>query len=95
MDGLGAGVCGCARSPADEANRLVGWTLVDEMNDPVGNAYSGMPARLYLIDSDGKVAYKIGRGPFGFKPGELEQALVMMILEQQLKAVPPILNAEQ
>lgn len=69
--------------------------VVDEMNDPVGNAYSGMPARLYLVDSDGKVAYKSGRGPFGFKPGELEQSLVMMLLDQQLKTVPPTVNAEQ
>lgn len=64
--------------------------VVDEINDPVGNAYSGMPARLYLIDTEGKVAYKSGRGPFGFKPGELEQALVMSLLDQQLKAAPPI-----
>ena len=43
--------------------------LVDELDDRVGHAYSGMPDRLYLIDQDGKVAYKGGRGPFGFKPG--------------------------
>jgi thiol-disulfide isomerase/thioredoxin len=55
--------------------------LVDEINDPVGNAYSGMPGRLYVIDPKGKVAYKSGRGPFGFKVGELEQALVMSLLE--------------
>ncbi|HUY89484.1 MAG TPA: deiodinase family protein [Pirellulales bacterium] len=64
--------------------------VVDEINDPVGNAYSGMPARLYLIDCEGKVAYKSGRGPFGFKPGELEQALVLLLLDQQLNSAPPI-----
>ena len=37
--------------------------LVDELNDPVGHAYSGMPARLYVIDGRGMVAYKSGRGP--------------------------------
>lgn len=56
--------------------------LVDEINDPVGTAYSGMPSRLYVIDLDGKVAYKSGRGPFGFKPGEMEQALVMTLLSR-------------
>lgn len=56
--------------------------LVDELHDPVGNAYSGMPARLYVIDPDGKVAYKGGRGPFGFKSGEMEQALVMTLLDR-------------
>jgi hypothetical protein len=49
--------------------------LVDEIDDRVGRAYSGMPDRLYLIDRAGKVAYKGGRGPFGFKPGELEQSI--------------------
>jgi thiol-disulfide isomerase/thioredoxin len=57
--------------------------LVDEIHDPVGNAYSGMPARLYVLDSAGKVAYKSGRGPFGFKAGEMEQALVMTLLDRQ------------
>lgn len=55
--------------------------LVDDITDPAGGAYSGMPARLYVIDATGKVAYKGGRGPFGFKPGEMEQALVMSLLE--------------
>jgi thiol-disulfide isomerase/thioredoxin len=57
--------------------------LVDEIDDPVGNAYSGMPARLYVLDSAGKVAYQGGRGPFGFSVGEMEQALVMTFLDEQ------------
>jgi Ca2+-binding EF-hand superfamily protein/thiol-disulfide isomerase/thioredoxin len=60
--------------------------LVDEMDDRVGHAYSGMPSRLYVIDAEGKVAYKAGRGPFGFKPGEMEQALAMTLLDAQAKA---------
>jgi Iodothyronine deiodinase len=55
--------------------------VVDEINDPVGHAYSGMPARLYVIDTQGKVAYKSGRGPFGFRVGEMEQALIMTLLD--------------
>ena len=55
--------------------------LVDEIDDRVGNMYSGMPGRLYVIDGNGKVAYKSGRGPFGFRSGEMEQALVMTLLE--------------
>ncbi len=66
-----------------------GLTLaVDGITDPAGTAYSGMPARLYVIDPKGKVAYKGGRGPFGFKPGELEQALVMC-LSEGTPAKPP------
>jgi hypothetical protein len=38
-----------------------------------------MPNRLYLIDRDGKVAFKNGRGPFGFHPRQLEQALVLLL----------------
>lgn len=55
--------------------------LVDTVDDKVGATYSGMPNRLYLIDREGKVAFKNGRGPFGFNPRELEQALVLMLNE--------------
>jgi hypothetical protein len=55
--------------------------VVDDIDDPAGTAYSGMPARLYVIGANGKVAYKSGRGPFGFKPQEMEQALALAILE--------------
>src|SRR5262245_17735721 len=56
--------------------------LVDEIDYRVGHRYSGMPDRLYLIDREGRIAYKGGRGPFGFKPGELEQAIIMMLMEK-------------
>ncbi len=55
--------------------------VVDELDDRVGNLYSGMPGRMYVIDAKGKVAYKSGRGPFGFRAGEVEQALAMALLE--------------
>ena len=56
--------------------------LVDEFDDRVGHAYSGMPNRLYLIDREGRVAYKSGRGPVGYKTGELEHAIVILLLDQ-------------
>ena len=55
--------------------------VVDGMDDRVGHLYSGMPDRLYVIGRDGRVVYKSGRGPFGFMPGELEQALVMHLID--------------
>jgi hypothetical protein len=55
--------------------------LVDGIDDRVGNAYSGMPDRLYVIGKDGRVVYKGGRGPFGFSAGEMEQALVMHLVD--------------
>ena len=61
--------------------------VVDEMDDRVGHAFSGMPNRLYLVDMDGKVAYKSGRGPFGFKSGELEQQILILLMEKGIE--PP------
>jgi hypothetical protein len=62
--------------------------VVDEMDDRVGHAYSGMPDRLYVLDADGRVVYKGGRGPMGFKVGELEQALIMLLLDRPANAAP-------
>jgi hypothetical protein len=50
-------------------------TLIDGLDNAVGNAYSGMPDRLYLVGRNGKIAYKGDRGPFGFRPAELEEAI--------------------
>jgi hypothetical protein len=58
--------------------------LVDGMDDRVGHLYSGMPDRIYVIDRAGRVAYKGGRGPFGYKPREMEQSLLLLLLEQSL-----------
>lgn len=66
--------------------------LVDDIDDAVGKAYSGFPDRLYLIDREGRVAYKGGRGPFGYKPRELEQTLIMLLLDEALPAKSTINN---
>jgi hypothetical protein len=42
-----------------------------------------MPSRLYLIDREGRIAFKSGRGPWGFRPAELEQALVLLLAEEE------------
>jgi thiol-disulfide isomerase/thioredoxin len=63
-------------------------TLVDTIDDAVGTRYSGMPSRLYLVDRQGNVAYKSGRGPFGFKPAELEHALVLLLQEEETSRGP-------
>ena len=49
--------------------------LVDGMDDALCLAYEAWPDRLYLIGRDGKVAWKCGRGPFGFDPDGFEQAI--------------------
>jgi hypothetical protein len=50
-------------------------TYVDEMDDAVMKAYAAWPDRLYLVVPDGQVVYAGGRGPWGFKPGELKAAI--------------------
>jgi hypothetical protein len=49
--------------------------VVDGIDNAVEKAYAAAPDRLYLIGRDGSVAYQGGRGPFGFLPLELEQAI--------------------
>jgi alkylhydroperoxidase family enzyme len=60
--------------------------LVDEIDDRVGHAYSGMPDRLYVIGKDGRVVYKGGRGPFGFNAREMEQSLALYLLDLETAA---------
>lgn len=49
---------------------------IDGVDNAVASAYGGWPDRLYLIDSDGRIVFQGGEGPFGFKPDALEQAIV-------------------
>lgn len=49
--------------------------LVDSMDYPVEAHYTAWPDRLYLVDREGKIAYKGRPGPGGFKPSELEAAI--------------------
>ena len=49
--------------------------VLDEFGNSTERAYTGWPDRLYLIDSQGHIAYKSKPGPFGFKPELLEAAL--------------------
>jgi hypothetical protein len=78
-------------SPKDEAEReLVAGTcvrklgikfpaVVDTFSDATERAYTGWPDRMYLIDDQGKIAYKSRPGPFGFKPEQLRAALERLL----------------
>ena len=50
-------------------------TVTDGVDNAVASAYGGWPDRLYLIDSDRRIAFQGGEGPFWFKPEELEWAV--------------------
>jgi hypothetical protein len=74
-------------SPKDEADRatlartcvrklgIKFPALVDGFDNPTEIAYTGWPDRLYVIDRQGRVAFKSEPGPFGFKPSDLQVAL--------------------
>jgi hypothetical protein len=49
--------------------------VIDPIDDRTANAYGAMPDRLYLIDTDGRVAYQGNEGPEGFKPDDLDEAI--------------------
>ena len=49
--------------------------VVDKMDDAVQNAYAGWPDRIYIVGTDGKVAFQGRPGPAGFKPQEARDAL--------------------
>jgi iodothyronine deiodinase-like protein len=49
--------------------------LVDDPDNRVERAYTAWPDRLYVIDRDGRIAFKSAAGPFGFKPAAVEEAL--------------------
>jgi iodothyronine deiodinase-like protein len=53
--------------------------VLDEFGNPTEQAYTGWPDRIYLIDSRGRIVFKSGPGPFGFKPDELHAALVRLL----------------
>jgi type I thyroxine 5'-deiodinase len=53
--------------------------VVDTFDDATERAYTAWPERLYVIDRDGRIAYKSAPGPFGFKPADLEAALSRLV----------------
>ena len=53
--------------------------VVDDMEDTTAWNYAAFPDRLYVIAADGRVAYQSGRGPWGFLPAEMRDALADLI----------------
>lgn len=53
--------------------------LLDNMENTTERDYTAHPDRLYLVDRDGKVAWKGDPGPRGFRPAELEAAIQKLL----------------
>jgi type I thyroxine 5'-deiodinase len=58
--------------------------LVDKPDDAVERAYTGWPDRLYVVDTEGRIAFKSAPGPFGFKPEDVESTLKRLLPETQV-----------
>ncbi len=50
-------------------------TLIDGMDNAADRAYNGWPERLYVLATDGHIAYQGGKGPYGFDPEALHSFL--------------------
>jgi hypothetical protein len=53
--------------------------VLDKLGNSTERAYTGWPDRMYLIDAQGRVAFKSKPGPFGFEPEQLRTALTKII----------------
>jgi len=49
--------------------------ILDGIENRTERAYTGWPDRLYLIGTDGRVAFKTQPGPYGFSTKNLDAAL--------------------
>ena len=74
----------CYAQPRTLADRLAiardlvargNWKLplvVDPIENPADTLYAAWPERLYVVGTDGRIAYKGKTGPFGFEPDEVD-----------------------
>jgi type I thyroxine 5'-deiodinase len=53
--------------------------VLDNFDNSTEQAYTGWPDRLYLIDQQGRAAFKTKPGPFGFHPDDLRAAIVKLV----------------
>jgi hypothetical protein len=49
--------------------------VIDGIDDATAAAYGGWPDRLYLVGTDGRIAYQGGVGPHEVRPAELGAAI--------------------
>ncbi len=54
---------------------IEGTTLVDEISNLANACYAAWPERFYIIDTDGRIVFKGGMGPFYFDPEEIADFL--------------------
>lgn len=50
--------------------------VVDSLDNAVDAAYAAWPERLFVVGTDGRIAFATGQGPWGYRPELLEGWLV-------------------
>jgi type I thyroxine 5'-deiodinase len=66
------------RKLAKQCTEALGLTLpclVDDMEDTASQSFNAWPERIYVVGTDGKIAFASGPGPWGFKPNDLADHL--------------------
>jgi hypothetical protein len=63
-----------ARAFVDEMD-VATETLLDDIDNTAMACYAAWPERLYVIDTNGRIVYKGGMGPFYFDPDEVDAVL--------------------
>ncbi len=53
--------------------------MIDDLANSTEIAYTAWPDRLYVLDRDGRIAYKNKPGPYGFKPAEMAEVLKRLL----------------
>ena len=53
--------------------------VLDDMQDTTERAYTAWPDRLYVVDRDGRMAFKSKAGPFGFDPSVMAKTLQSLV----------------
>jgi len=49
------------------------------MDDALCRAFSAWPERIYIVGTDGRIAYQGGHGPYDFHPEEAQAALERLL----------------
>ena len=60
--------------------------VLDQMDNATERAYTAWPDRIYLIDRNGRVAFKSAPGPYGFSTADLALALQAAVKSPTTKA---------
>jgi hypothetical protein len=69
--------------------------VVDDIVNTTERAYTAWPDRLYVIDRDGRIAYKSKPGPFGFHTEDVARTLERLLPDTGSIKPPPSVTRVQ